>query len=956
MPTPTPLSPRRRDSVLGEPRPCRAKIRPIYPARFSLTQSALDNAKASGQAPLPAVGLTDTNYELRRLRQGYFYIYSQLHIGKTTDIKGKWLIFKYTVSRDDSNGPELSQDERNLAYCFTQYEWTEGDPRKGWKEAEGLKRYPYAFVNAQTAVIEFAYSEYRWPAELFEKLEADAVVRSKLMQKLALKSLETNFSFVLTEESLAAGVADFNPDRQQTDLAQNQTCRATVVGYNPQHQLVIPEACENGEPIVVAVFDPIGDINDVAMYNLTMTVNDANERAKELYPIATAKAVKSLERFLRVNSYSGFPVGDANKQDGLFSGIGRAIFRNASEEKGGGKGNNAMWQQMEQYLPYRATKYEQAMINLTRVHCRLLMQRDNYSVFTQMSVVNRLMTDYADQPNKRHAVANYLMDLFASSQAGLSSRAKGIDAQAQLLKLAAVKLTEGKSLAQTPEKAPQSYGDYLANILNVADKSNGLVQAGTELVEFSRQKFNLLIGEIAAGQLYLWQRTATNSLMFDSYLRVFGMRLKQMPPLGMREATEVIREQMHALVQGRISHLEGTSAVLQSRENILAGWTQIEVSEQSKASRLINEKTRHVGVFLASVSLLSNLTKWVEAQEGEVSYEYAIAQSVADFSGLIAALERKGENIAREGAKRLFQRMERMAGEYGLPFAHVSEAGKGIAGKILSFETAGRLAGIAAIMIAYNDYRQGSGSGDKAKRDAALVLAVGEVSAILSSFKFVSGLQRGLGVFGFALGLVSVMISLFGDNPYEAWVRTGFWGNSENYWDKKKRQELSDRISIVEALGDESNNGFKRVKNLFDQEMQAYYNLVWGLTVLPKGNQWQYLEVHCPAFKDEQNIAQKLRVSVQIEEFHGEVQAAESALCPSVSQVGNRIFIDLSAEKLFKAYRSIKIAQNGGIAKPRVDILTVKVKYPKLGEQTDNFWQQYNAAYFEGEIVLEGAY
>ncbi|BAS48562.1 hypothetical protein AANUM_1331 [Aggregatibacter actinomycetemcomitans NUM4039] len=112
--------------------------------------------------------------------------------------------------------------------------------------------------------------------------------------------------------------------------------------------------------------------------------------------------------------------------------------------------------------------------------------------------------------------------------------------------------------------------------------------------------------------------------------------------------------------------------------------------------------------------------------------------------------------------------------------------------------------------------------------------------------------------------------------------------------------------------------------------------------------------MHCPAFKDEQNIAQKLRVSVQIEEFHGEVQAAESALCPPVSQVGNRVFIDLSAEKLFKAYHSIKIAQNGGIAKARVDILTVKVKYPKLGEQTDNFWQQYNAAYFEGEIVLEG--
>ncbi|MBN6081532.1 hypothetical protein HYE55_05535 [Aggregatibacter actinomycetemcomitans] len=114
--------------------------------------------------------------------------------------------------------------------------------------------------------------------------------------------------------------------------------------------------------------------------------------------------------------------------------------------------------------------------------------------------------------------------------------------------------------------------------------------------------------------------------------------------------------------------------------------------------------------------------------------------------------------------------------------------------------------------------------------------------------------------------------------------------------------------------------------------------------------------MHCPAFKDEQNVAQKLRVSVQIEEFHGEVQAAEGVLCPPVSRVGNRVFIDLSAEKLFKAYRSIKIAQDGGIAKPRVDILKVKVKYPKLGERTDSFWQQYNAAYFEGEIVLEGGY
>ncbi|OOF58942.1 hypothetical protein [Rodentibacter myodis] len=63
-----------------------------------------------------------------------------------------------------------------------------------------------------------------------------------------------------------------------------------------------------------------------------------------------------------------------------------------------------------------------------------------------------------------------------------------------------------------------------------------------------------------------------------------------------------------------------------------------------------------------------------------------------------------------------------------------------------------------------------------------------------------------------------------------------------------------------------------------------------------------------------------------------------------------------SKEKLFRGYKSIKIVEIQSAPKPGVDIFVVKVKYPKLGEKNDIFWQKQRADYFEGEITLEGKY
>ncbi|OOF58944.1 toxin VasX [Rodentibacter myodis] len=952
------------DHKIGKPIPCQADIRPIYPARFSLTKQALDKIAKTGEVPPMPTGINDPNYELRRLRQGYFYLYSQQHVGKTTDLKGRWLVFKYTVSDRDSNAPELREELGGLPYQFTQYEWTEGNPRKEWVPVKGKNTYYHAFVNPQTAVIEFAYSEFRWPAELFEKLETDVQARATLMQKLPLKTLESDFSFILTEETLQRRVPDFNPNNATSGLNQNAEYRATLVGYNPNQNLMLPiTPCENGEPIVVGVFDPLGNIYDVVACNIVATINDTNKHAEELYPVVTAKAVKSFEKFLRAKSYSGFPVGNANKKDRLFSGMMR-VFQDETHD---GAINNETWQQMEQYLKYRPTQYENDMINLTKAHRAMAEQDGNHTLLSQLFLINRLMVGYTHQPDKLYSLTNYMMDLITAIQSGISTRAKGIGEQAEMLKLVNTNLNAQTGLPDTLTLSPKSYGDYLANILTIADKSNTITKEGSVLIALNRVKFDVLLGEFSAGQLYLWQRTATNALMYHSYLKVFGLRLTRMQPTGVNEALEAIKEQMEDLANGQVRSRDFPKGMVQwRRERLLSAWLSIDVQDPPSANKWLNEQTRYAGIFLASMSALTNIEKWI-AEDDKGNYSLAIAQVTADLSAVVAAFERKENNLVQQATESLFKKLNNAAKRYGLSFPTIgTQPGTRIWDKIIAFENIGRVASVMAVIIAYQDFKQGTGKGDKAQRDAAALLAAGEICTLLSTFSFVSGLLPALGIVGAALVILSVVVSFFKDNPYEAWVRTGFWGNSPFYWNRKIRPDLKKQLSDAKALSfDKNDNSFIKIKKHFDKEMEAYYNLAWGLTVSAKNNQWQVLEVHCPAFSEEKDYLSRLEVVItqyehryagSADEAMASLQGIAFPITPKRTEHRGNVLIDLSTEKLFRGYRSIKVVETQGYPRPGVDIFVVKVKYPKLSEKTDTFWQKQRADYFEGEIILEGNY
>ncbi|MCE8439348.1 toxin VasX [Rhodovulum sulfidophilum] len=76
MTDPAPLSETRAADELTSA--CDEDIRPIFPVRHALTEEALFNIARDGTSPgEPGAIGAQGSYELRRLRQGYVYIYAR---------------------------------------------------------------------------------------------------------------------------------------------------------------------------------------------------------------------------------------------------------------------------------------------------------------------------------------------------------------------------------------------------------------------------------------------------------------------------------------------------------------------------------------------------------------------------------------------------------------------------------------------------------------------------------------------------------------------------------------------------------------------------------------------------------------------------------------------------------------------------------------------------------------
>ena len=292
------------------------------------------------------------------------------------------------------------------------------------------------------------------------------------------------------------------------------------------------------------------------------------------------------------------------------------------------------------------------------------------------------------------------------------------------------------------------------------------------------------------------------------------------------------------------------------------------------------------------------------------------------------------------------------------PIGIKAAAGRGTQiAKHLTLQNAGRFANVLGVVIALAQAQQAVRTGDTAARNSASLAGMAEISFFISTFAY-TGTLVGIGV---VLAIGAILTSLVADNEFEKWVRTGFWGNSGDYWGKRRPEELKEQLATAKKLAStQQDSETKKLKTFFEQEMDGFYNLIWGIGIdTTLANQYQ-LKVYCPAFKD-RSSADKLTIEISIEDYDNIDPMMGGGVPAPVSIPTNKvrkqflsqgeILIDMTQINILKSYRYTTNTKGSDM----LNTLTVTIKHPKLGEDVSTWWRKTHADYFESQITYVGA-
>jgi hypothetical protein len=919
--------------AVGQPLACQLDIVPIFPVRFSMSSKTLNNAAKTGSVPPMPTGISDKEYDLRRLRQGYLYILARAkHVGNATDEKRRWLIFEYTVAKDDSNAPKLNGSGVS-PYHFTQYVWTDGTARGEWKKLPRSFPYAYAYVHAQVGSIECAYSEVRWAPEMFEELERDPKKREQIMQKISLTGGTSEFIFpgaLLTEK-----VADFKAEKLVQDLADSFR-RATGLGYNKQHQVF--DSCSAKKTVVIALFDRIGDIKDVSAYHQRILANNLKEFSNILYPVTTAKAIEQIEQHVF-------------KNPNWF----KRLMSSDPLDKG-------MREQIKIYAKKSPLMAEQTMKNLAVAQFNLLNQVGNGTPHEHMKFLDGLCKTNQQQLDKLASIADYAMAFYGTAMAGFGDTPKGMEYQKNTL------------------VTGSSWGDSLSNLLSVGDKLNQITKETAAKLTVKALRFEVMIESVMAAQMLLWKEGVKEAIPYSRFLAAAGLKLQTISHAhvgSINVGADIVNKQMHTLIHNADELFKGLNAAHYQAEltkGVRAGTSHyinmnvhvVVKNEYNPALRVVNI-TESVGTFFAGGALIVNLREWAKYKEdnsGSLSawFLHPAVRLANDFAALVASFERS-RGFGTKALGTFYNRLDKAAVKqiqaltgFKEPIGIKAAAGRGTQiAKHLTLQNAGRFANVLGVVIALAQAQQAVRTGDTAARNSAILAGMAEISFFISTFAY-TGAFVGIGV---VLAIGSVLTSLVADNEFEKWVRTGFWGNSGDYWGKR-RPEFSQRIIDAETLSiSDGSNAFTRMKTFFEQEMDGFYNLVWSIGIdTSLANQYQ-LKVYCPAFKDKSSI-DKLIVKISIEDYDNIDPMMGGGVPAPISIPTNKvrkqflsqgeILIDMTQINILKSYHYIKNTKGSNM----LNTLTVTIKHPKLGEDVSTWWRKTHADYFESQITYSG--
>lgn len=895
--------------------PCEKGMRPIFPVRFAIKPSVLTELSLEPRTINAETDIVNTgDHELRRIRQGYLYIFVPNEIedveSRTEASNGYWMVFRYQSQLDDFNSPVLDDHGhipfsiRNpdtdpyvgANYSFRQYTWLDGYAAGRWG-FNNSKIYPYAYVPKQVTKIEIAYSEHRWPAKFFEQAEADAEFRKKLMVPIDLAPQQTDFTLPLSE--LENHVVDFKQELFTLNslLTDYADCHTGVYPQNPQDVLSCVKEQENAR--IVALHDPVGRVLDI---NERIHKND-NERmvynAEYQYPLVTARAVEQIHEV----------VNDANW---LKKSLNDDILHDQKH-----------WT----YYLEQCEEFDDIAVNLYKAHKFSIGHSQSYSIHHQINAGLELLKGSGDESDCELMVycSGLLLQLFE----GVSNSVKGSEyLQATLAHYHLEKqLNKAKDFVFGKDDRQESSNavlDWVSSIQpKTTDSSDNNIEEGNSLIS---ETFNSLISSWA--KVAYGVNTGVKEMLpfslkakeaFDSFLLFNGPELAKLRlhyhnpelmkildglftvkglskrPLTLSEVKKVFNSGFTPKNvradsgQAHVAH-NGTSIESKAEYSYQASTSKksdvIDVyfvefngdfvpaaGFETRANQIESNLQHMAGlaIFLNLITLFDIIdqrnNKTAKTTLGKIGEDFYLNLVVAVGATLndtyeTAKVFRNGQ-FQQTKSKELVDKIFKQSKKPGLFQRVTTTANRVRTGSVSGIQVskfAGKALGIVGIALTSFMAYEGFKSNNKAKGYGNTLAAIGSGLLMLTPF------LGPFAVIGGALLIIAGMVMEYVGtlNPIEDWAYNCFWGKSDYYWgDDERRGSMSTLVKRSKVLAQPDKESYQWMSVFFEKEVRAFENLFLGLKVQNVSHKGRRFEVVLPRVPTSRQV---LKLSILVKE------------------------------------------------------------------------------------------
>ena len=303
---------------------CQEFIR-LYPTRWALTDSAFEKIKNTGTTPTYPKEIAEMNsdYDLRRLRDGYIYILAtkaecqKFKITTEASNGEAWYIYDCNSDGDKQTFHKWSknffeqwvkeQSEKDISQNDTSNEVKEDNSqqfeknnneelatREAPQQAEipevnviGTRRTAFIELNRAIETAYIMYSEFKLPYELLQAIERDPLVKMFWMKKIPTNAPSSLTLDIKTTENI---VNDFASITNYVRNYASNLYRSHPIGklraWKEQLQKIT-----NSEGVVVALDDPIGIARDLDYYVYYLDDKRQEVLSKYEYAFITAQII-----------------------------------------------------------------------------------------------------------------------------------------------------------------------------------------------------------------------------------------------------------------------------------------------------------------------------------------------------------------------------------------------------------------------------------------------------------------------------------------------------------------------------------------------------------------------------------------------------------------------------------------------------------------------------------------